>query len=39
MRTFQRRLVLLLAVLLVLRAFGHAQVREAGTGEPGPVKA
>jgi thiol:disulfide interchange protein DsbD len=38
MRTVQR-LLLLLCVLLVLSAFGHAQVRELGTGAPGPVKA
>ena len=39
MRTVKRRLLLLLCLLLVLSAFGHAQVRELGTGAPGPVKA
>jgi thiol:disulfide interchange protein len=39
MRIAQRRLLLLLSVLLVLSAFGHAQVPELGTGAPGPVKA
>jgi thiol:disulfide interchange protein len=39
MRTFHNRLLLFLAVLLALRPFGHAQVRESGNGAPGPVKA
>ena len=37
MRTFHNRL--LLAVLLALSPFGRAQIRESGTGTPGPVKA
>ncbi len=39
MRTFHNRLLFLLAALLALPPFGHAQVRESGTGAPGPVKA
>jgi DsbC/DsbD-like thiol-disulfide interchange protein len=39
MRTSHNRLLLLLSVLLALFPFGHAQVRESGTGAPGPVKA
>jgi DsbC/DsbD-like thiol-disulfide interchange protein len=39
MRTFHNRLLFLLAVLLALHPFGHAQVWELGAGAPGPVKA
>ncbi len=38
MRTVYNRLLFLLAVLSTLPSFGYAQVRESGTGEPGPVK-
>ena len=39
MRTFHNRLLFLLTVLLALSPFSHAQIRESGTGAPGPVKA
>ena len=39
MRTFHNRLLFLLSVLLALSPFDYAQVRESGTGTPGPVKA
>lgn len=39
MRTFQNRLLSFLTVLLALSPFSHAQIRESGTGAPGPVKA
>jgi len=39
MRTFHNRLLFLFLVLLALSPFSHAQVREAGTGAPGPVQA
>jgi thiol:disulfide interchange protein len=39
MRTFHHSLVFLLTVLLAPFSFGHAQIRESGTGAPGPVKA
>jgi len=38
MRTLCNRLLFLLAVLSALPSFSYAQVRESGTGEPGPVK-
>ena len=38
MRTLYNRLLFLLAVLSALPSFSYAQVRESGTGEPGPVK-
>jgi thiol:disulfide interchange protein len=38
METFNR-VVFLMTVLLALSPFGHAQIRESGTGAPGPVKA
>jgi thiol:disulfide interchange protein DsbD len=39
MRTLHNRLLFLLAALLALYPVAHAQVRESGTGAPGPVKA
>jgi DsbC/DsbD-like thiol-disulfide interchange protein len=39
MRIVHSRLPLALALLLALHPFGRAQVREFGTGAPGPVKA
>jgi hypothetical protein len=38
MKTLYNRLLFLLAVLSALPSFCYAQVRESGTGEPGPVK-
>jgi thiol:disulfide interchange protein len=39
MRTFHNRLLFLLTVLLGISPFSQAQIRESGTGAPGPVKA
>jgi thiol:disulfide interchange protein DsbD len=39
MQTFHNRLLFFLTALLVLSRFGHAQIRESGTGAPGPVRA
>ena len=39
MQTFHNRLLFFLAVVLALHPFGYSQVRESGTGAPGPVKA
>ena len=35
MRTFHNRFLFLVTVLLALPPFGHAQIRESGTGAPG----
>jgi thiol:disulfide interchange protein len=38
METFHNRLLFLLTVILAFSPFGNAQIRESGTGAPGPVK-
>jgi len=39
METFHNRLRIVLTVMLALSPFGHAQIRESGTGAPGSIKA